>query len=167
MPDLKLITELIVSHPTLPFEPTCTPIPWRQVPEPAGRLSFGILMTDGVVDPHPPIQRALLETADKLRAAGHEGMLMYRNFETEDTCYTHALSVLEFSPPFSLWEAALCTWSLYFQTGAAETKGFIKGAGELLSAVFSRYLKTFNIKALTVPELFKVSISVPVIRNYN
>lgn len=73
MSDLKMLTKLILSHETIPFEPTCVSIPWREVPKSNEKLSFGILMTDGVVDPHPPIKRALLETSAKLRAAGHEG----------------------------------------------------------------------------------------------
>jgi amidase len=35
-------------------------------------LSFGILRSDGVVKPHPPIQRALDHTVQKLRAVGYE-----------------------------------------------------------------------------------------------
>lgn len=75
MADLKLLTKLILTHPTLPYEPTCIPGSWVDVPLPAAteRLKIGVMSTDGVVDPHPPIQRALEETAEKLRAAGHEG----------------------------------------------------------------------------------------------
>jgi len=73
MADLKMFTEIIVTHPNLPFEPTCVPVPWREISKPTGKLSFGMMISDGVVEPHPPIQRALRETAEKLRAAGHEG----------------------------------------------------------------------------------------------
>jgi amidase len=134
MADIKLLTELILTHASIPFEPTCINVPWRTISKPTHKLSFGILMTDNVVDPHPPIKRALLETAAKLTAQGHE--------------------VFEFNPPFDFWEAALITWKLYFQTGAAETKKLVSDAGEPLSPVFQHYLKTYNIKPLTVPELF-------------
>jgi len=78
MADVKMLAELILTHPTPPYEPTCVPMPWksdvvsRQLE--GKKLCFGLMMTDGVVDPHPPIKRAMLETAEKLRAAGHEGM---------------------------------------------------------------------------------------------
>ncbi len=82
MSDLKLLTKLILTHESIPFEPTCVPVPWREVTKPTGKLTFGILMTDGVVDPHPPIKRAMLETAANLRAAGHEGKEELNVFET-------------------------------------------------------------------------------------
>jgi len=39
------------------------------------KVSIGVMWWDGVVMPHPPIQRALKIVVDSLRAAGHEGML--------------------------------------------------------------------------------------------
>lgn len=75
MADLSLLTKIILTHKTLPYEPTCIPGSWDSTSSSLGRkLSIGIMMSDGVVDPHPPITRALRETADKLRAAGHEGI---------------------------------------------------------------------------------------------
>lgn len=37
-----------------------------------GPLTIGLLMSDGVVDPHPPIVRSLQETVSALEAAGHK-----------------------------------------------------------------------------------------------
>ena len=73
MADVKLLVKLILTHPTIPYEPTCIPGSWLDIPPADKRLKVGVMSTDGVVDPHPPIQRALRETAEKLRAAGHEG----------------------------------------------------------------------------------------------
>lgn len=75
MSDLKLLTKTILLHSTFPYEPTCIPASWSDVPPRGDKLKIGILSTDGVVTPHPPIQRALQETAAKLRSAGHEGNL--------------------------------------------------------------------------------------------
>jgi amidase len=75
MPDLKMFTRIILNHETVGFEPTAALAPWRgDVSMEGKKLSIGILTTDGIVDPHPPIRRALLETAEKLKQAGHEGM---------------------------------------------------------------------------------------------
>ncbi len=37
------------------------------------QLCFGILWNDGIVEPHPPILRALQTTKAALEAAGHKG----------------------------------------------------------------------------------------------
>lgn len=72
--DLKLVTEVINAHPVAEFDPSCIPVPWRQLtPSPDKRYVFGLLAFDGVVTPHPPIRRALEESVQKLKAAGHEG----------------------------------------------------------------------------------------------
>ena len=74
--DLKMMTKIILNHETIPFEPTAVFAPWRGDFEirKGKKLAIGMLLTDGVVDPHPPIRRALLETGEKLRNAGHEGL---------------------------------------------------------------------------------------------
>lgn len=83
-------------------------------------------------------------------------------------------TVIEFKPPFDLWETASTTvsgsiepalpklsnrnkWKLWFQTGGKETKAVVASGGEPLMPNFTWYQNTFNIKELTVPELFKVS----------
>ncbi|KAK2740133.1 hypothetical protein FQN57_006248 [Myotisia sp. PD_48] len=52
-------------------DPKCIPIPWRSV-EIKPKLKIGILWDDGMVRPTPPVRRALKETAEKLKKAGHE-----------------------------------------------------------------------------------------------
>lgn len=134
MKDLKLFVKLLLTHPTLPYEPTTILGFWDEKPAIPQKLRIGVMSTDGVVDPHPPIQRALRETATKLRAAGHE--------------------VFEFPLPFDMWEAALTTWALYFQTGAKEHKALAAAAGEPFIPQFSHNFEVFKTKELTVPELF-------------
>ncbi|KAK5725966.1 hypothetical protein LTR15_004156 [Elasticomyces elasticus] len=138
MTDLKLFVHQILTHPTIPHEPTCCMPYWNEAPAPSGRLRVGVMITDGVVDPHPPIQRAIHETTAKLKAAGHD--------------------VFEFKPPFDLWEAALTTWALYFQTGAREVLELLASAGEPPIKQFELNLKIFKTKELTVAELFKRNV---------
>jgi amidase len=93
------------------------------------------MVTDGVVDPHPPVTRALNEVASKLRAAGHD--------------------VIEFKPPVDLWQAALTTWALYFQTGAKEIKAALAASGEPPIAQFQHNLDVFQTRELAAAEIFK------------
>lgn len=51
--------------------PQAIPIPWRDVTLPE-KLTIAVMYDDGVVKPQPPLARALRETVDKLKAAGHE-----------------------------------------------------------------------------------------------
>lgn len=73
MEDLKMFTKLLNSHPTLLYEPSCIPIPWREVPRPE-KLCIGVMNFDGVVMPHPPVLRAIEETVNALKSAGHDGI---------------------------------------------------------------------------------------------
>lgn len=52
------------------------PMPWNQdlMEEVSERpLRIGVISHDGRVRPHPPIERALKKTVEKLKKAGHEG----------------------------------------------------------------------------------------------
>lgn len=52
-------------------DPKCVPIPWRTV-EHKKKLKLAVLWSDGMVVPTPPVTRALKETVEKLKGAGHE-----------------------------------------------------------------------------------------------
>jgi amidase len=73
MRDLKRITP-VLNGANAAFDISCAPVPWRDVPVPKEKLTFGLLTYDGVVMPHPPVLRALNEAVDRLKAAGHEGI---------------------------------------------------------------------------------------------
>lgn len=94
MEDLKLLTKQILLHPSLPYEPTTMPGSWTESSVPPRKLRIGIIATDGIVDPHPPVQRAIRETRAQLNAAGHE--------------------IFDFELPFDLWDAALTTWVEFY-----------------------------------------------------
>lgn len=51
-------------------DPKCLPIPWRSV-QPKKSLKIGVLWNDGLVTPTPPVARALSDTVNKLKEAGH------------------------------------------------------------------------------------------------
>ena len=57
-------------------EPSLVNKPWKSSFAGKGlvkeQLTIGLLISDGIVDPHPPIVRSLQETARALEAAGHK-----------------------------------------------------------------------------------------------
>lgn len=74
------MTNLILTHyKYIGFEPTAAPIPWKTDVDMPKSLCFGLLKTDGCVTPQPPIARALSETAEALKKAGHTGTELFNN----------------------------------------------------------------------------------------
>lgn len=69
--DITFYSKAIVDAQPWLHDPKCLPIPWRPAELP-GKLRIAVLWNDGIVRPTPPVTRALEETVEKLRAAGHE-----------------------------------------------------------------------------------------------
>ncbi|ODQ54789.1 Acetamidase [Saitoella complicata NRRL Y-17804] len=71
----EFLKGVLSQHPW-DFDPKVIELPWRQEiyeeARVAKKLRIGILTTDGVVDPQPPIKRGLEQTRKALEAAGHE-----------------------------------------------------------------------------------------------
>ncbi|KZV61549.1 amidase [Peniophora sp. CONT] len=77
--NLKLLMQVTLSRQPSLQDPKVIELPWRtecydEVIDRArtGGLVFGLLMSDGVVTPQPPVSRALNELQSRLEAAGHE-----------------------------------------------------------------------------------------------
>ena len=68
---LELFSKTVVDTQPWLADPRMYPIPWRSV-EKKSKLKIAVLWNDGVVTPTPPVTRALKETAEKLKAKGHE-----------------------------------------------------------------------------------------------
>lgn len=72
---MTTITKAVIDAEPWMLDPRVSPIPWRDsaYDEIQSRpLVIGVMVDDGVVKAHPPIQRALNELAEKLKKAGHE-----------------------------------------------------------------------------------------------
>lgn len=120
--------------------PSLVPLPWKtptQLSSSPGRpIKIGLLLDDGVVRPHPPVLRALEETAAKLRSASTQ-------FEVVPwTPYKHD----------EAWEIIA---SLYFADGGAEEKEAMSASGEPLRPL-SKFILTENphVKELSIAELW-------------
>ncbi|KAI1938366.1 hypothetical protein LOZ12_003475 [Ophidiomyces ophidiicola] len=68
---LELFAAAVVGSQPWRADPKCVPLPWRPVPA-QQRLRVGVLWHDGLVRPTPPVARALAETVDALKRAGHD-----------------------------------------------------------------------------------------------
>lgn len=72
---LKVILQNVLDAKPWVSDPKVTPIPWRDdiYEEIQSRpLTIGVLVDDGVVKVHPPIERVLRDLEVKLKAAGHD-----------------------------------------------------------------------------------------------
>lgn len=69
---LTIVSEAIIGKgQPWRHDPKALPIPWR-TPELPEKLSIGVFRDDGLVKPHPPVDRALTVVIDALTKAGHE-----------------------------------------------------------------------------------------------
>ncbi|KAM5341430.1 hypothetical protein ACJ41O_014461 [Fusarium nematophilum] len=94
---LELYTRTVLSFEPWTWDPTCQPLPWNEEVysntkkrAAAGDLCFGFIAHDGVVRPHPPIERGLREAKEALLKTGHD-----------------VVDVDLFHPDDGLWEAAM------------------------------------------------------------
>ncbi|KIW57597.1 hypothetical protein PV05_06136 [Exophiala xenobiotica] len=100
---VKLLTKAILSQKPWLHDPLVVDMPWRDSQEQAildivksssgkGQLSFGVMESDGIVNPQPPVARAVSMVAEALSKAGHK--------------------IIEWKPPSHarLLDIALKTW---------------------------------------------------------
>lgn len=85
--DILLFSKTVVGLEPWMQDPKCLPIPWRSV-KIKQKLKLAVMWDDGMVTPTPPVQRALKETVDKLKKAGHEII------EWHPSLHAQALSIL-------------------------------------------------------------------------
>lgn len=69
--DLKFFLKAVVDQKPWNYDYSCHPIPWTEASLPK-KIKFGVMYTDGIVDPSPACARALKMTVDALEAQGHE-----------------------------------------------------------------------------------------------
>jgi amidase len=82
---LRLVIRAVLSQQPWLHDPLVHEIPWRDSheheisslidssdPSKGGRLCFGVMPTDGIVNPSPPVRRAIDMVVKALRSRGHE-----------------------------------------------------------------------------------------------
>ncbi|ORX96559.1 amidase signature domain-containing protein [Clohesyomyces aquaticus] len=138
LPALSLFMKTVLDTEPWVTEPALIPLPWREykIPEDKEKerkLKVGIMWHDGVVQPHPPITRALREMKESLEGAGIEVL--------DFPCHAHD-------------EAWAILASLYFTDGGREDADAIDSSDEPWRPLSTWILKENPcVKALTVGEL--------------
>lgn len=92
----RTMSEILTKTSPWKRDPKVTPLPWRDHLYDSAlrkKLTFGLLLNDGVVTPHPPITRCLKAVAAALTAAGHTVLPFDPTLHSEavsiaDTFYT-------------------------------------------------------------------------------
>ena len=69
--DITFYSKVVIDAQPWLVDPKCLPIPWRTI-ESKSKLKIAVMWNDGLVVPTPPVSRALVDTVNKLKLAGHE-----------------------------------------------------------------------------------------------
>jgi Asp-tRNA(Asn)/Glu-tRNA(Gln) amidotransferase A subunit family amidase len=72
MRDCDLLLRSVAEAEPWLSDPGCSYLPWEKREVPSHPLAFGVIREDHESTMLPPVRRALEETCEKLRAAGHE-----------------------------------------------------------------------------------------------
>lgn len=96
MESLCYVSRLVANSKPWEFDSKCAPLPWNETifQEIQTRpLVIGLILDDGVVKVHPPIERALRDLVSKLKERGHEVILWdttdhHESAKLMDQCYT-------------------------------------------------------------------------------
>ncbi|KAI4223238.1 MAG: hypothetical protein L6R36_005581 [Xanthoria steineri] len=138
---IKLFLKTIVAAKPWLIEPSCLPLPWKnlELEHSLGqgkKLRVGVLWSDDIVKPHPPITRALKIVVDKLKDV-------------------NAIDVSDWDP-YKHDEAWEIIASLYFADGAKEETDTINASGEPWRPL-SKFIIQENpyVKTLSIPELWQ------------
>ncbi|KAI1070410.1 hypothetical protein LB507_010236 [Fusarium sp. FIESC RH6] len=130
--DLALFQKAVIDQEPWETETSLVPVPWKQVsPLQPGKFIVGVMWNDGMVQPHPPVLRALRHAVEKLKAAGVTTV----DFEA----YNHQDGI------------DICS-ALYFPECAKTQKDLLEESGEPI-AELSHYIFNFSRpEPLSVPE---------------
>ncbi|CUM56209.1 uncharacterized protein AC631_03644 [Debaryomyces fabryi] len=131
---LELLMKTVVQEKPWKIDPSLTSIEWRNHARKTP-YRIGILKTDGVVTPHPPISRALDIMFEKLQS-------------------TDNIEVFEFEP-FNHQKAWEIISALYFEDGGDDTRKTLKSTGEPMCPQTEWILGKDSVKRLTVEEIWK------------
>lgn len=69
--DIELEAKTVVDSKPWLHDPRMVPLPWRNVELPT-KLHIAVMWNDGMVEPTPPVTRALKNVVEKLKASGHD-----------------------------------------------------------------------------------------------
>ena len=150
---IKLFMQSLLDQKPWLLDPSLVNIPWKTAPllrtdasTGKRKLRVGVLADDGVVRPHPPIQRGLKSVVDALKASPPS------NQDVE-------IEIVDF-PPHNHAAAWRIIASLYFGDGGAEEREAIDASGEPWRPLSDFILKEnphVKPEGLTVKELWELT----------
>jgi amidase len=134
--DLDLFCRAALAKKPWNHEPSLITMPWKMGYESPKTLTIGVIWNDGVVQPHPPVVRALKEAVSSLERSGH-------TIITWDT---------------SLHEALINTLNeLYFLDGGKEYHEMLAAGRETAVPILEWVLNSKALRHYDVEETWKVS----------
>lgn len=126
---LELLLQTVIDSKPWLIDPSLSPVEWKKPTLPK-RLRVGIMKSDGLVQPHPPILRALEKVKETLDALPNVQVFDYEP-------YDHAKG----------WEIVS---SLYFEDGGADTKRTLTSTGEPMCPQTAWALDSPAVKPLSI-----------------
>jgi amidase len=134
VPSLRLVMKALLAQKPWLHDPNVHEIPWRYEEEreileltgaigdasKVGKLSFGMFRTDGLVNPTPPVRRAMDIVTKALQALGHE--------------------VIDWAPPSHKYIQDACMKTWYYDAGV-DVKGAFALSGEPMIEQISFFKK--------------------------
>lgn len=135
--DLSLFCDVLLSKHPWRHEPSLIPLPWTAVAPTSlpSRLKIGVIRSDNIVLPHPPVTRCMEETIQALTAAGHE------IFEWDTTLHR---------------ELVECVDQMYFQDAGKEYYDIMNKGGEQPVDLLKWILERESSKNCSADETWKV-----------
>ncbi|KAL8995184.1 MAG: hypothetical protein Q9169_005043 [Polycauliona sp. 2 TL-2023] len=137
---IKLFMKTIISAKPWITEPSCLPMPWKDMElekaiDRGRKLRVAVLWSDDVVKPHPPITRALKEVVQKLKNVSTVEVVRWKPYKHDEA-----------------WEIIA---SIYFADGAREEVDAINSSGEPWRPL-TKFILQENpyVKHLSVEELW-------------
>jgi len=100
---IKLFMKTVIDARPWITEPSLVPIPWNEVPffGPAAtflnlkkKLKIGVMWHDGVVQPHPPVTRALREVVGKLKEMRPLEIIDWTPYRHDEACKSLSFSLV-------------------------------------------------------------------------
>lgn len=126
---LKIFVKIVVNGKTWLKVPSVVPMEWRDISSyfPDRKLKVGVLWDDGVVKPHPPINRAMTDLVEKLKNNGNVELVDWKPWK-HDLAWEIIVSL---HPKWlSLGNINCIQASLYFADGGKEEISYVESSGE-------------------------------------
>lgn len=134
MRDLDLFMTAVTDGKPWEEETCLVPLPWKEL-TPSRDFTVGVLWDDGIVHPHPPIQRAMKIAVAKMKAAG------INTVDWEPYKHAHGMRIIN---------------DLFYPDGAAVQIAALESSGEpwlpLTKEAFTQARK------MTIPETWTVNL---------